>query len=236
MSAAFDVRPIPRIEVPFAAELTLPGSKSIALRHLLMSSLADSPTHLDGIPRCDDIDVMFEALQRLGMGVERHGKSARLTPPTAPVKSDVDLDLGMSGVSLRLLLAHAALRTSTTRFTGHRQLHQRPNADLLEALATIGCRIESNEGRLPIGVTGPACPIARTTLATDVTSQYLSGLMLFRPGVASRSGHRLEGRAHECLVYRRHDDGDGQTGRSRSNPPTSTPWSCRRERTRAGTS
>ena len=178
-----DRHPIPRITSPVSAEVTLPGSKSIALRHLLMSSLARSPSHLAGIPRCDDVDVMFEALRRLGTNVERRGKSAWLTPPATPIAADVTLDLGMSGVSLRLLLAHAALRTSTTRFTGHRQLHQRPNADLLEALKTIGCEIDANEGRLPITVIGPASPAAKTTLATEVTSQYLSGLMLSAPGL-----------------------------------------------------
>lgn len=179
-----DLRKIPRIASPFAADITLPGSKSIALRHLLMSTLAGGPTRLDGIPRCDDVDAMFEALDRLGVGVGRQGKSAWVTPPARPFATDVVLDLGMSGVSLRLLLAHAALRTSTTRFTGHRQLHQRPNADLLESLRMIGCEIESTpEGRLPITVTGPASPAARTTLATGVTSQYLSGLMLSAPGL-----------------------------------------------------
>ena len=185
--------PIPRTESPLEADVTLPGSKSIALRHLLMSSLAEVATHLTGIPRCDDVDVMFEVLRRLGMRVERHGKSAWLTPPATPFASDVVLDLGMSGVSLRLLLAHAALRTSTTRFTGHRQLHQRPNADLLDALGTLGCVIESNEGRLPISVTGPASPIAKTTLATEVTSQYLSGLMLSAPGLPAGLTIALKG-------------------------------------------
>lgn len=179
-----DLRHIPRIASPFAADVTLPGSKSIALRQLVMSALADGPTRVDGIPRCDDVDAMFEALERLGVDVERQGKSARLVPPAQPFATDVVLDLGMSGVSLRLLLAHAALRTSTTRFTGHRQLHHRPNADLLESLRVIGCEIDSTpEGRLPITVTGPAAPAARTTLATGVTSQYLSGLMLSGPGL-----------------------------------------------------
>ena len=178
-----DLRTIPRIASPFATDVTLPGSKSIALRHLLMSSLADGPTRLEGIPRCDDVDVMFKALRQLGVKVVRRAKTAWLTPPTGPFETDVVLDLGMSGVSLRQLLAHAALRTSTTRFTGHRQLHQRPNADLLEALRAIGCTIESNDGRLPITVSGSASPIAKTTLATDVTSQYLSGLMLSAPGL-----------------------------------------------------
>ena len=188
-----DERAIPRISGPFTAEVTLPGSKSLALRHALMSTLADGPTQLAGVPRCDDIDAMFDALGRLGVSIEREGKSATLTPPATPFASDVDLDLGMSGVSLRLLLAHAALRTSTTRFSGHRQLHQRPNADLLDALRLIGCQIEATDGRLPIAVAGPASPAAETTLATDVTSQYLSGLMLSAPGLPTGLAIALRG-------------------------------------------
>ena len=196
-----DLRTIPRIASPFAAVVTLPGSKSIALRHLLMSTLADGPTDLDGVPRCDDVDVMFDAVERLGATVARQGKSARLTPPAVPFASDVVLDLGMSGVSLRLLLAHAALRTSTTQFTGHRQLHQRPTADLLEALETIGCTIEATpEGRLPITVTGPASPAVETTLATGVSSQYLSGLMLSAPGLPAGLTIALKG-ARTSVAY-----------------------------------
>ena len=177
-------RSIAPVAGPIAADVTLPGSKSIALRHLLMSTLADGPTRLAGIPRCDDVDAMLDAIGRLGMAIERHGKSVAITPPEMPFTSDAVLDLHMSGVSLRLLLAHAALRTSTTRFTGHRQLHQRPNADLLDALRTIGCEIEADpEGRLPITVAGPAAPAANTTLATGVSSQYLTGLMLSAPGL-----------------------------------------------------
>ena len=188
------LRRIDRVEQPFVVELALPGSKSIALRHILMATLADEPTRLVGVPRCDDVDAMFDAVARLGMRVVRDGKLAMLTPSESPFAGDVELDLGMSGVSLRLLLAHAALRTTTTRFTGHDQLHQRPNADLLDALRELGCRVEStNDGRLPIVVTGPECPAPQTTLATGVTSQYLSGLMLAAAGLRQGLAIRLRG-------------------------------------------
>lgn len=189
-----DQYPIPRIAGSFATEVTLPGSKSLALRHVVMSTLADGPTELAGVPRCEDVDAMMGAVRQLGVAVKREGKSAKLTPSAVPFASDVDLHLGMSGVSLRLLLAHAALRTSTTNFSGHRQLHQRPNADLLDALRVVGCEIEASEdGRLPITVTGPASPAAETSLITDVTSQYLSGLMLSAPGLPAGLAIALHG-------------------------------------------
>ena len=177
------VRRIDRVSRPYSAQITLPGSKSITLRHILMSALADTTTQLVGVPRCDDVDAMFDAIARLGVAFERSGKRAWLTPPGDPFASDVELDLGMSGVSLRLLLAHAALRTTTTRFAGHRQLHERPNADLLTALERLGCKTESDDGHLPITVAGPAHPAPETVLATGVTSQYLSALLLAAPAL-----------------------------------------------------
>lgn len=185
-------RRIDRVEEPFAFDLVLPGSKSIALRHVLMSMLARGPTQLEGVPRCDDIDAMLDCARRLGTSVMRDGKTAMLGPP-AQACGDVHLDLGMSGVSLRLLLAHAALRTTRTTFTGHAQLHHRPNHDLLETLEEIGCTVESAAGFLPVSITGPAALQPEATLRTDVTSQYLTALLLSAPGFPSGLTLGLEG-------------------------------------------
>ena len=188
-------RPVARVRAPFQVEVTLPGSKSIALRHILMSVLADAPTSLDGVPRCDDVDAMFDAAARLGACVQRRGKTARLRPAAQAPAGNVTLDLNMSGVSLRLLLAHAALRTTTTRFTGHAQLHRRPNADLLAALERLGCHVEAAAGgHLPIAIAGPRRAARHTTLRTDVTSQYLTGLLLSAPALPNGLVIHLEGK------------------------------------------
>ena len=185
-------RPVPRLAGPFEVELVLPGSKSIALRHILMSTLAQAPTRIDGVPRCDDVDAMLDAVGRLGAEVSRCGKAVRLAPAAA-APAETTLDLGMSGVSLRFLLAHAALRPTATRFTGHPQLRERPNADLLAALAEIGCEVRSAEGRLPIEIAGPRCPKAAATLRTEVSSQYLSALLLAAPALPRGLSIRLRG-------------------------------------------
>ncbi len=182
---------IKRVSRPFSVDVTLPGSKSITLRQILMSTLARQPTQLDGVPHCDDVDAMFDAASRLGVVVARRGKTASLTPSAVP-PGEVELDLGMSGVSLRLLLAHAALRGTTTRFTGHAQLHQRPNADLLAALERLGCEVAAaGGGYLPIAITGPARASA-TTLKTGVSSQYLSALLLTAPALPNGLVIQLE--------------------------------------------
>lgn len=185
-------RHIDRVAAPFALDLVLPGSKSIALRHILMSTLAREPTRLEGVPRCDDIDAMLDCARRLGASVKRDGKTATLRP-AAESCGAVQLDPGMSGVSLRLLLAHAVLRTTRTTFQGHAQLHHRPNRDLLETIEEIGCTVESAAGYLPISIAGPATPAPEATLRTDVTSQYLTALLLSAPGFPSGLKLGLEG-------------------------------------------
>ena len=178
----------------FDLRLALPGSKSIALRQILMSALAEEPTRLAGIPKCDDVATMLRCVARLGVAVEEDGNDTLLSPAamsggdTAPL----ELDLGMSGVSLRLLLAAAALRPATTRFVGHAQLHRRPNADLLDALQRIGCKVVSNGGRLPIAVDGPHCPGDRTRLRTKTSSQFLSALLLAAPRLPNGLAIELE--------------------------------------------
>ena len=186
-------RRVERLQRPFRLEVTLPGSKSIALRHILMSVLATERTRLGGIPRCDDVDAMFDAAARLGATVQRQAKTALVAPPETLGTGDVTLDLGMSGVSLRLLLAAAMLRHGHTRFRGHAQLHQRPNADLLRALRRIGCTVHSNDGFLPIAVFGAEHPAPETTLDTTITSQFLSALMLVAPRLANGLTIHLQG-------------------------------------------
>ena len=166
----------------FDLRLTLPGSKSIALRQILMSALAREPTRLSGVPKCDDVATMLRCVERLGATVEEDGAEASIAPPTAAaVAAPLELDLGMSGVSLRLLLATATLRPGTTRFVGREQLTRRPNADLLVALVGIGCMVVSNAGRLPIAIKGPRHPNDKTRLRTKVSSQFLSALLLTAP-------------------------------------------------------
>ena len=178
----------------FDLRLALPGSKSIALRQLLMSALAEEPTQLVDLPKCDDLATMLRCVARLGVAVEEDGNDTLLSPAamSGGDAAPLELDLGMSGVSLRLLLAAAVLRPATTRFVGHAQLHRRPNADLLDALQRIGCRVASNGGRLPIAIDGPHCPGDRTRLRAKTSSQFLSALLLAAPRLPNGLAIELE--------------------------------------------
>ena len=177
-------RDIRKVTKPFDVELTLPGSKSIALRHLVMSALASAPTELVGIPRCDDIDAMVHSLSRLGVGIETGGRSRLVVePPHKLAAGDISIDVRLSGVSLRFLLAVAALRRDVTHIDGGPSLRVRPNRDMVEALRQLGCRAQAadEEGHLPISVAGPDEWAREVVVGTGTSSQYLSGLMLIAP-------------------------------------------------------
>lgn len=101
---------IPQIHRPMAAKVTLPGSKSIALRQLAMAALTEGETHIQGLPLCDDVDAMRECIVALGVEVRSQGDRTVVTGPM-DFKADVSLNARMSGASTRLLLGIAALRS-----------------------------------------------------------------------------------------------------------------------------
>ena len=192
-------REIGKVREPFDIALTLPGSKSVALRHLVMSALASDRTELVGIPRCDDVDAMVRALSRLGVRIEAHGRSRLVVdPPETLAAGDVRIDVDLSGVSLRFLLAVAALRRDATHFDGGAPLRARPNRDMIEALRQLGCQAQAadDDGHLPISVAGPEDWAREVAVGTRISSQYLSGLMLIAP----RLPHGLTVRPKDDLV------------------------------------
>lgn len=175
-----DPREVRVIERPFDLKLCLPGSKSVGLRQLAISALAHDSSAIQNLDRSSDINAMTNALGQFGVEIQRIGNRLNIDPTKFNFTSDVHLDLDMSGVSLRLLLAVSALRTGSTTFDGHASLRARPNQHLLEALKQLGCTVQSNEGRLPIAVSGPATGNS-VRLQTSVTSQYLTALLLASP-------------------------------------------------------
>lgn len=166
------------IKAPFEYELTLPGSKSIALRQLLISALAAADSTIFGLPPCDDVDAMLDCLERLGTRINGSLEEGLHVSPNFNLSGDIELDARQSGVSLRLLIAAAALRRSATRFTGHESLANRPNAPLLDAIKDLGCTVESNDGKLPITISSAATNSWRTRLDSTLSSQYLSALLI----------------------------------------------------------
>ncbi|NKB98062.1 MAG: 3-phosphoshikimate 1-carboxyvinyltransferase [Pseudomonadales bacterium] len=172
---------IPRIAKPFAIDVMLPGSKSIALRQLAMSALTDKPTTLFGIPHCDDTEAMLDSLTRLGMTISRDKDQTGLQGPMN-LTDDVTLDARMSGASTRLLIGLAALRSGQTCIDGHESLRARTNTPLVDALERHGCQVNpAPNGGLPLRIKGPIASTSTISIDGSLSSQYITALLVIMP-------------------------------------------------------
>jgi 3-phosphoshikimate 1-carboxyvinyltransferase len=198
---------IPHLDLPPLAgasgRVRLPGSKSISNRVLLLAGLAEGTTALHGLLDSDDTRVMRAALQALGCTLadaapDRHGQPVLQVTGLGGrlAVQEARLFLGNAGTAMRPLAATLALLAATQggRFelAGVPRMHERPIGDLVDALRPLGCGIDElgRPGYPPLAMHGTAggrlnlgAPI---TVRGDVSSQFLSALLLALPLVAER--------------------------------------------------
>ncbi|MDX2217508.1 MAG: 3-phosphoshikimate 1-carboxyvinyltransferase [Burkholderiales bacterium] len=181
MTAHLDLPPATRL----AGDMTLPGSKSITNRVLLLAALAQGETLLNGVLDSDDSHVMLDALKTLGVQLESLGGNRWRVVGTGsfPVKQ-AEIFVGNSGLSIRTLAAALALSGGNYRLHGVPRMHERPIGDLVEALAGWGANIRSEvtAGYPPLLIEPARSAGARTTrVKGSVSSQYLTGLLQAAP-------------------------------------------------------
>lgn len=167
----------------------LPGSKSISNRVLLLAALAEGVTEIHGLLASDDTARMIEALAVLGVNVDTVGEGRFRVGGVGgvgglfPVKQ-ADLFLGNAGTAFRSLTAVLALAGGEYRLSGIPRMHERPIADLVDALRQIGARIDylGQPGYPPLQLHPAAiAPGGVVRIRGDVSSQFLSGLLLALP-------------------------------------------------------
>ncbi len=177
--------------------VSLPGSKSISNRVLLLSALSMGATDVKDLLDSDDTRVMLDALKQLGCAIQ-HRAQGHLTVTGIGGKLPIPqakLFLGNAGTAMRPLTAALALLASVHggRFelSGIARMHERPIGDLVEALRALGCPIDylGNEGYPPLAV-GNGTPVELKLdkpikVRGDVSSQFLTALLLALPLVSS---------------------------------------------------
>ena len=169
----------------------LPGSKSISNRALMLAASAFGRTRLTGLLRADDTERMLESLTKLGVKVTADGDAAVIEGAGGffPVKS-AELFIGNAGTAARTLTATLAFAGGHYRLDGIERMRERPIGDLLAALRTLGADVtcEIKEGFLPL-VFRPAVPVGRrVSVRGNVSSQYLTALLLTAPLIAPEEG------------------------------------------------
>ena len=174
------LRPSSRLD----ADVRVPGSKSLTNRALTIAALADGPVELTGALVAEDSEVMLRALRALGFEAAADGTTLRVVGQGGKVPAGAaDLDVRLSGTSIRFLTALASLGHGTYRLSGNARMRERPIEDLLEALRELGVDARSEEGTgcPPVVVRARGLRGGRTSIAGDRSSQFLSALLMAAP-------------------------------------------------------
>ncbi|KAI9331542.1 EPSP synthase-domain-containing protein [Zopfochytrium polystomum] len=195
LSPAMEVIPVPPTANAKPISLSVPGSKSLSNRALVLAALGEGTCRLKGLLHSDDVQVMLDALNKLvgityswedrGQTLVVQGGAGRLQVPRE------EIYLGNAGTAARFLTTVCSLvrqpaqERPATIVTGNARMKQRPIAHLVDALRQNGCQIEylESQGCLPLRITpnGSGVRGGLIRLAASISSQYVSSILLSAP-------------------------------------------------------
>ena len=160
-----------------------PGSKSITNRALVCAAFAQGSSQLFGVLDSEDTEVMIDSLNQLGVYVTRHPDRSCLVVGCGGKLSvnRAELFVGNSGTTVRFLTGVLAATPGTFRLDGIPRMRERPIEDLLSALRKLGGDVVAETGCPPVTVRGRRLPGGHATVRGDISSQFLSGLLLAAP-------------------------------------------------------
>ncbi|MDO5669456.1 MAG: 3-phosphoshikimate 1-carboxyvinyltransferase [Corynebacterium sp.] len=189
--------PAPTASGPIRWTQHVPGSKSITNRAYILAALADYPSVIDNALHSRDTDLMAGALRSLGAHIREAGGSIHVEP--RPLHGG-QVECGLAGTVMRFVPPVAAMADGAVVFDGDPQARVRPMNTILDALRTLGVRVEGNT--LPFTINGGGTPEGGV-VAIDASgsSQFVSGLLLagprFTKGITVRHvGGRLPSMPH----------------------------------------
>ncbi|HVT27193.1 MAG TPA: 3-phosphoshikimate 1-carboxyvinyltransferase [Lacipirellulaceae bacterium] len=175
-----------------------PGSKSITNRALICAAMAEGNSTLMGALDSDDTRVMIDGLGRLGIEVASsdEGKQLVMRGTSGRIPAlEADLFCGNSGTTIRFLTALATLGHGSFRLDGIERMRERPIGDLLDALGQLGAHAESENGNgcPPVVVHANGLPGGVARIRGNISSQFLSGLLMAAPAAQSPVELHIEG-------------------------------------------
>jgi 3-phosphoshikimate 1-carboxyvinyltransferase len=168
---------VPRFPLKLNASLDLPTSKSLCARALVVNHLCEQPVHLEGLSDCDDTQAILQGLEAL-----RNSEDAPLR-----------VDIGAAGTAMRFLTAlFAATPQLDVVITGSQRMQERPIGALVTALQAAGADISyvEKKGYPPLHIRGKQLEGGTLTLPSNISSQYVSALLMIAPTM--RHGLQLE--------------------------------------------
>ena len=176
---------------PIRAMITVPGSKSITNRALILAALADGESILSGALWSEDTQIMVECLQEIGFMVNVaadpsepcnrtvtvYGQGGHIPPGGTP-EQPLELFVGNAGTAARFLAALVCLGQGCYRLHGTARMHERPQSALFGALRQLGYRLDAPNDKLPALIFGGGAKPGRCTVSINESSQFASALLL----------------------------------------------------------
>ena len=195
-----EIKPLTR---PPNARVRVPGSKSITNRALVLAALTAKgfTWALRGVLQSEDTEVMVECLRTLGFRVLTEWPDATIyvnsgeDEPTIPA-AEAELHVANSGTTMRFLTALVSLGHGRYRLDGVARMRERPIQDLLDALTQLGVRATSEHGNdcPPVVVEADGLRGGLVQIKADVSSQFVSGLLMAAPFAEKRITVEVTGR------------------------------------------
>ncbi len=176
---------------PAFVSITVPGSKSITNRALILAALSSGTVTLTGALWSEDTQVMVDCLRRMGFAVgvapdlaeeanrviQVEGLGGRI-PRAGTAEVPLELHVGNAGTAARFLAAMVCLGDGCYRLSGVPRMHERPQAALLQALRSLGYRVDAPGDRLPALIQGSGPRQGSCRVSVAESSQFASALML----------------------------------------------------------
>lgn len=186
-----DLIEIVPLDKPVHAEISVPGSKSITNRALILAALANGETTLQGALWSEDTQVMVEALKKLGFEVKVEPDPDEFCNRTITVKGQdgkipnagtedkpLEIFVGNAGTAARFLSAFVCLGNGVYSLDGVARMRERPQAALFDALRELGYRIETSNNKLPAVTYSTGPHPGKCIVSIEESSQFGSALLL----------------------------------------------------------
>ncbi len=182
MTAKIEIQPVTQT---VTNSIQPPGSKSLTNRALIVAAMAEGKSRLTSALDSDDTRVMIESLQRLGVDVQHDPASATIEVHGTGGKlgANAELFINNSGTSIRFLTAMLGLHGGQYRLDGIERMRERPIGPLVDTLNALGAKViaESPQQCPPVQIDSPQVSGGAVHISGNLSSQYLSGLMMGAP-------------------------------------------------------
>ena len=165
----------PLAKSAISAQISIPGSKSLTNRELVLSALASGPSEILNPLDSRDSNLMIQALKQLGSEIESTPNSLRITP--RPISGPAQIDCGLAGTVMRFVPPVAALAKGEVSFDGDVAARSRPMKTTVDSLRALG--VEVSESGLPFTIHGTGEVVGgELSIDASESSQFVSGLLL----------------------------------------------------------